>query len=143
MQLYQPGISVVFKPFDQILDAVVSGEVDAGLLIHEGQLTYSTLGLQKLWTSGSGGIKKLILPLPLGGNAVRKNLGPELMKEATRIFKESVVYSLEHREEALEYALSFARDMQKDLADKYVGMYVNQRSVDFGEDGRKAIRLLL
>ncbi|MDR3616936.1 MAG: hypothetical protein P4L53_25485 [Candidatus Obscuribacterales bacterium] len=142
LQLFQPGLNAVMMPFDRILDAVASGEVDAGLLIHEGQLTYKDLGLAKIVDLGEWWHDLTGLPLPLGGNSVRKDIGAQRMKDVTEIFKASVVYSLEHRKEALEYALSFARDMEETLADKYVGMYVNERTVDFGDDGRKALRLM-
>jgi 1,4-dihydroxy-6-naphthoate synthase len=142
LQLFQPGLNAVMMPFDRILDAVASGEVDAGLLIHEGQLTYKDLGLAKVVDLGEWWHDLTGLPLPLGGNSVRKDIGAQRMKDVTEIFKASVVYSLEHRQEALEYALSFARDMEETLADKYVGMYVNERTVDFGDDGRKALRLM-
>jgi 1,4-dihydroxy-6-naphthoate synthase len=142
LQLFQPGLNAVMMPFDQILSAVASGEVDAGLLIHEGQLTYKDMGLEKIVDLGEWWHDLTGLPLPLGGNSVRKDIGAQRMKDVTEIFKASVVYSLEHRKEALEYALSFARDMPEALADKYVGMYVNERTVDFGEDGRKALRLM-
>lgn len=142
LQLFQPGLNAVMMPFDRILQAVSSGEVDAGLLIHEGQLTYKDMGLKKIVDLGEWWHEQTGLPLPLGGNSVRKDIGAQRMKDLTEIFKASVVYSLEHRKEALEYALSFARDMEEKLADKYVGMYVNERTVDFGEDGRKALRLM-
>jgi 1,4-dihydroxy-6-naphthoate synthase len=142
LQLFQPGLNAVMMPFDRILGAVESGEVDAGLLIHEGQLTYKDLGLKKIVDLGEWWHDLTGLPLPLGGNSVRKDIGAQRMKDVTEIFKASVVYSLEHRKEALEYALSFARDMEETLADKYVGMYVNERTVDFGDDGRKALRLM-
>jgi 1,4-dihydroxy-6-naphthoate synthase len=142
LQLFQPGLNAVMMPFDRILAAVESGEVDAGLLIHEGQLTYKDMGLAKIVDLGEWWHDLTGLPLPLGGNSVRKDIGAQRMKDVTEIFKASVVYSLEHRKEALEYALSFARDMEESLADKYVGMYVNERTVDFGDDGRKALRLM-
>jgi 1,4-dihydroxy-6-naphthoate synthase len=143
LRLYQSVPNVVVIDFDKILDAVVAGEVDAGLLIHEGQLTYSQLGLHKIvdlgqwWYELTGG-----LPLPLGGNVIRKDLGAELMLVATRLLKESIKYSLAHRQPALEYAMQFARDLKKDQADKFVGMYVNDLTVDYGESGRQALRKL-
>jgi len=142
LQLFQPGLNAVMMPFDCILEAVESGEVDAGLLIHEGQLTYKDMGLEKIVDLGEWWHEITGLPLPLGGNSVRKDIGAQRMKDVTEIFKASVVYSLEHRQEALEYALSFARNMPEKLADQYVGMYVNERTVDFGDDGRKALRLM-
>jgi 1,4-dihydroxy-6-naphthoate synthase len=111
-------------------------------LIHEGQLTYSSLGLEKIVDLGEWWFEQTGLPLPLGGNVVRKDLGASMMKELTQILKDAIVYSLEHRPEALEYALEFARDMKPELADKFVGMYVNELTVDYGESGRNAVRKL-
>ncbi len=142
LRLYEPELNIVVMPFDKIIAAVSTGEAEAGVLIHEGQVTYKEQGLQKIVDLGEWWHEKTGLPLPLGGSVVRKDLGPELMKKVTRVFKNSILYSLAHRNEALEYAMSFARDMQRDLTDKYVGMYVNERTVDFGEDGRKALQTL-
>jgi 1,4-dihydroxy-6-naphthoate synthase len=142
LQLFQPGLNVVVMPFDEILDAVASGAVNAGLLIHEGQLTYKSLGLQKVVDLGQWWHDVTNLPLPLGGNVVRKDLGSELIKDATELFKESVEYSLAHRDEALAYAMQFAKDIPRELADKYIGMYVNERTVDFGDEGRQALETL-
>jgi 1,4-dihydroxy-6-naphthoate synthase len=140
LQLYKQDLNVVEHPFDQIIDAVVKGDVDAGLLIHEGQLTYKEQGLHKIVDLGEWWFEQTGLPLPLGGNVVRKDLGAELMKDLTQILKAAIVYSLEHRKEALAYALEFARDMKPELADEFVGMYVNELTVDYGETGRKAVR---
>ncbi len=142
LQLFQPGLNVIVMPFDEILDAVASGAVNAGLLIHEGQLTYKSLGLQKVVDLGQWWHDVTNLPLPLGGNVVRKDLGSELIKDATELFKESVEYSLAHRDEALAYAMQFAKDIPRELADKYIGMYVNERTVDFGDEGRQALETL-
>jgi 1,4-dihydroxy-6-naphthoate synthase len=142
LQLFQPNLNVTVCPFNEILDAVKRDEVDAGLLIHEGQLTYEDSGLQKIVDLGEWWYDLTSLPLPLGGNVVRRDLGLQRMKEITQILKNSIIYSLQHREEALQYALTFARDMKKDLADKYVGMYVNDLTVDCGEEGRRAVQLL-
>jgi len=142
LQLFQSGLAVVEYPFDKILDAVVAGEVDAGLLIHEGQLTYESRGLKKIVDLGEWWYDLTSLPLPLGGNVVRKDLGAPMMKEVTQILKDAIVYSLEHRAEALEYALTFARNMPEELADKFIGMYVNELTVDYGESGRKAVETL-
>ena len=135
-------MNVVEYPFDQIIDAVVRGDVDAGLIIHEGQLTYADQGFTKIVDLGEWWFNETGLPLPLGGNVVRKDLGEAMMKELTKILKESIVYSLEHRKEALEYALTFARDMKPELADLFVGMYVNELTVDYGENGRNGVRKL-
>ncbi len=142
LQIYQPGLDVVEMPFDTILDAVKNGDVDAGLIIHEGQLTYGQMGLTKIVDLGEWWFDLTGLPLPLGGNIVRKDLGMETMKHVTKLLKDAIVYSLEHRAEALEYALTFARDMDPKLADKFVGMYVNEFTVDYGEQGRKALTTL-
>ncbi len=131
-------------PFDRIIKAVKEGKVDAGLIIHEGQLTYQDEGLVcivdlgKWWYEKTGG-----LPLPLGGNVIRKDLGEDVMKEVSEILRESIKYSLRHREEAVDYALKYARDMSREKADKFIGMYVNDLTVDYGERGRKAIELFL
>ena len=131
-------------PFDRILDVVAEGEVDAGLIIHEGQLTYSRHGLKKVvdlgvwWADRTGG-----LPLPLGGNIVRKDLGPETMGHLTRILRESIAWGLDHRQAALEYALGFGRGLDTPLTDRFVGMYVNDLTLDYGDRGREAIRRFL
>lgn len=140
--LYQPGLKVVEMPFDQILPAVRDGKVDAGLIIHEGQLTYAKEGLTKIVDLGEWWFEQTALPLPLGGNVIRKDLGAERMKQITKLLRDTIVYSLEHRAEALEYALTFARDMPRELADKFVGMYVNELTVDYGETGRAALTKL-
>ena len=135
---------VVQMAFDAVLPAVQSGEVDAGVIIHEGQLYYQDKGLHQVldlgvwWNEQTGG-----LPLPLGGNVVRKDLGPEMIEKIARLLKESIQYALDHRKEALEYALTYARDLDPGLADEFVGMYVNQRTVDYGPEGRKAVKLFL
>lgn len=130
-------------PFDQILDAVEQGNVDAGLIIHEGQLTFQNQGLKLVVDLGVWWFEKTGLPLPLGGNVVRKDLGDSIIQDASRLIRESIHYGLKHREEALEYALKYGRNLDTTLADKFVGMYVNDWTVDYGEIGRKAVRLLL
>jgi 1,4-dihydroxy-6-naphthoate synthase len=129
--------------FDQILDAVEQGRFDAGLIIHEGQLTYRNHDLDCLVDLGRWWHEQTGLPLPLGGNAIRRDLGPDAMREITAILKRSIEFSLAHRTEAVEYALRFARDMGSDLADKFVGMYVNDWTLDYGDKGRAAVRELL
>ena len=130
--------------FDEIIPAVKEGKYDAGLIIHEGQLTYKDEGLKcivdlgKWWYERTDG-----LPLPLGGNVIRKDLGEKVIKEISQILRESIKYSLEHREEAVEYALKYARGMDKNKADKFIGMYVNDLTIDYGERGRKAVELFL
>ena len=142
LHLWQPGLKVVEVPFDQIIDYVVEGKADAGLIIHEGQLMYQESGLELIVDLGVWWQKETGLPLPLGGNVVRKDLGDTLVKEVTDMFKSAIVYALEHRQDALDYAMTFARDMKRDLADKFVGMYVNELTVDYGERGRQAVRKL-
>ena len=130
-------------PFDEILNAVEQGKVDAGLIIHEGQLTFQNQGLKLVIDMGVWWYEKTGLPLPLGGNVVRKDLGADIISEASRLIRESIHYGLNHRKEALAYALQYGRDLDTGLADKFVGMYVNDWTVDYGEKGRKAVQLLL
>jgi 1,4-dihydroxy-6-naphthoate synthase len=130
-------------PFDQILHRVEGGEFDAGLIIHEGQLTYRNQGCRLLVDLGKWWQEDTGLPLPLGGNAIRKDLGPARMSELNRILIDSIRCGLENREEALGHALGYARDMDTDLADRFVGMYVNEWTLDYGERGRRAIEALL
>lgn len=130
-------------PFDQILDAVESGRADAGLIIHEGQLTYADRGLKLAVDLGRWWHEQTGLPLPLGVNAVRKDLGPELMRRVGRLMHESIRYSLDHRAEALDYALPFGRDLDRARADRFVGMYVNDWTLDLGPRGREAVQTLL
>lgn len=144
LQLFQPNLNVVEMPFDAILDAVKEGKVDAGLIIHEGQLTYKDMGLEKIVDLGEWWFEETGLPLPLGGNVVRKDLGDKRMKEVSKMLRNAIVLALENREEALDYALNFARGLETDRerADKFVGMYVNELTVDYGEAGRKAVKEL-
>jgi 1,4-dihydroxy-6-naphthoate synthase len=130
-------------PFDQIIPRVADGSFEAGLIIHEGQLSYPQQGLKLLLDTGQWWKKETGLPLPLGGNAIRRDLGDERMSEINKILLHSIRHGLEHRQEALEYALNYARDMGADTADRFVGMYVNDYTLDYGEQGRKAVRLLL
>ena len=130
-------------PFDEIIPAVASGKYDAGLIIHEGQLTFQNQGLHLVTDLGVWWQEKTGLPLPLGGNVVRKDLGAATMKEVSRLIRQSIRYALDHRREALDYALTYARDMDAALADKFVGMYVNDWTLDYGDRGRAAIRKLL
>lgn len=129
--------------FDRILDYVASGEADAGLIIHEGQLTYRHQQLHKVVDLGEWWKKETGLPLPLGGNCIRRDHGIEATNEIAGILKRSIEYGLEHRKEAVDYALQYARDMGKDLADQFVGMYVNEWTIDYGDVGRQAVRELL
>src|SRR5262245_9137613 len=130
-------------PFDRILDAVASGRFDAGLIIHEGQLTFQNQGLRLVVDLGVWWQEKTGLPLPLGGNAVRRDLGEATIREISRLLKESIRYALEHRQDALSYALNYARDMDRSLADGFVGMYGNEWTLDYGPRGREAVRRLL
>lgn len=143
LNLFAPGIDTEIVPFDQIIPQVLEGKHEAGLIIHEGQLSYVKSGLSRIVDLGAWWYKKTGLPLPLGGNAIRRSLGPKLMSEVGRALKESIQYALDHREEALAYAMQFARDLDSQLADKFVGMYVNERTIDYGADGRDAVRRLL
>ncbi len=130
-------------PFDELLDIVERGEADAGLIIHEGQLTYADQGLSLIVDMGKWWYEETGLPLPLGANAIRKDLGQKAMNEVTELLKQSIDYGLEHRDEALEYALQFGRNLDRDKADEFVGMYVNDWTRDFGERGREAVATLL
>ena len=140
-----PGKEIQFEvvPFDEILNVVEAGKYDAGLIIHEGQLTFQNQGLQLVVDLGAWWFEKTGLPLPLGGNVIRKDLGPKAMADVSRLLRESIVYGLEHRREALDYALQYARDMDVTLADKFVGMYVNDWTLDYGDRGRTAVKRLL
>jgi 1,4-dihydroxy-6-naphthoate synthase len=133
----------VVRPFDEILNVVERGEVDAGLIIHEGQLTYGEQGLSLIVDLGQWWQSETGLPLPLGANAIRKDLGRSAMEEVTDLLQQSIRYGLEHRSEALEYALRFGRDLDRSQADEFVGMYVNDWTLDFGERGRDAVATLL
>src|SRR5579872_3761252 len=137
------GFSYEVMPFDQILGAVAEGKYDAGLIIHEGQLTFQNQGLRLVVDLGVWWQEKTGLPLPLGGNVVRRDLGPDVMRQLSRLLKESIQYALDHRSEALDYALKYARDMDKGLADQFVGMYVNDWTLDYGPRGRAAVTRLL
>ena len=143
LKLFAPEIETAVVPFDQIIPAVLSGEFDAGLIIHEGQLTYANEGLHKLLDLGVWWGEQTGLPLPLGGNAIRRSLGPEVLRTTTRALQDSIQHALDHREEALTYAMQFARDLDPALANRFVGMYVNDRTLDYGADGREAIRRIL
>lgn len=143
LKLFEPDFEAVVIPFDQILDAVQAGSVDAGLVIHEGQLTYQRSGFHRVIDLGVWWKSRYQLPLPLGANALRRDLSPELRAECCRMMRDSIQYSLDNREQALEYAMQFARDLETALADKFVGMYVNHYTVDCGEDVPRAAQLLL
>lgn len=143
MRLYNPKIKYEVVPFDQIIPQIKQGKYKAGLIIHEGQLTYAEQGLHKIIDTGQWWFEKTGLPLPLGGNVIRRNLGDPLMKRISDFIQRSIQYSLDNRDDALQYALKYAGDMEPGLADKFVSMYVNHWTLDYGERGRKAIRELL
>jgi 1,4-dihydroxy-6-naphthoate synthase len=143
LELFAPGVEVEVVPFDQIIPQILEGKYEAGLIIHEGQLTYDKSGLHRIVDLGKWWQKVTGLPLPLGGNAIRRSLGPETMASVTQALHDSIQYAIDHREEALAYAMQFARDLDTQLADKFVGMYVNERTLDYGDDGREAVRRLL
>ena len=143
LRLFAPEIDTEVVPFDQIIPQLLEDKQQAGLIIHEGQLTYEKSGLHRIvdlgkWWQGVTG-----LPLPLGGNVIRRDLGPELMSKVAGALHASIQYALDHRSEALQYAMQFARDLDPQSADKFVGMYVNDRTLDYGPDGREAVRQLL
>ena len=143
LRLYEPDFEAVFIPFDQIEDAVVDGNVDMGLLIHEGQLTFGERGLHLVADMGEWWFGETGLPLPLGGNVVRKDLGEALLKKISRHLRASIAYALDHRELALDHAMRYARGLDRSMADTFVGMYVNDWTLDYGERGREAIRQFL
>jgi 5,8-dihydroxy-2-naphthoate synthase len=143
LRLFEPDFLHIVVPFDKIFEAVAKRKADAGLVIHEGQLTFASFGLHKVIDLGEWWYKETQLPLPLGGNVVRKDLGPILISQISAILRKSIEYALGHREEALNYAMQFARDMEVEVADKFVGMYVNNRTLGYGETERKAVQLLL
>ncbi len=145
LKLYQPDFEEVVMPFDTILEAVEKGYVDAGLIIHEGQLSYVDKKLKKVIDLGEWWKEKTGLPLPLGCNVIRKDLGLDVIKKMERLMRESIKYALENKESALEFARNYARDIKEDKerTEKFVSMYVNQRTLDYGEEGRQAVKLLL
>lgn len=143
LKLFAPEIETEVVPFDQIIPQVLEGKFEAGLIIHEGQLTYDRSGLYRVIDLGKWWLQTTGLPLPLGGNAIRRSLGPELISSVSSALRDSIQYALDHREQALQYAMQFARDLDPRLADRFVGMYVNERTLDYGPDGKEAIRRLL
>lgn len=143
LKLFAPEAETEVVPFDQIIPAVLAGRYEAGLIIHEGQLTYGRSGLHKVLDMGKWWRDLTGMPLPLGGNAIKRSLGPEVMANVCVALRNSIQYALDHRSEALEYAMQFARDLDVQSADKFVGMYVNERTLDYGPDGRAAVAKLL
>ena len=143
LKIFNPALETVTVPFDQIIPEILAGNFDAGLIIHEGQLTYSTSGLYKVLDLGAWWRETTGLVLPLGGNAIRRSLGPDTLRIVTKAVRDSIQHALDNREEALDYAMQFARDLDARLANRFVSMYVNDRTLDYGSDGREAIRKLL
>ena len=143
LRLIMPDVRYEVVPFDQIIEAVQSGRYDAGLLIHEGQLFYEAMGLHKIIDLGEWWHQETGLPLPMGGNAIRRDLGPEVIKQVSQRLRESIRYSLDHREDALQYAMQFARDMDPELADRFVALWVNDLTLDYGDRGREAVQRFL
>jgi len=143
LKLFAPDIATEVAPFDEIIPRVLQGRYEAGLIIHEGQLTFDKSGLHRIVDMGRWWHEQTGLPLPLGGNAVRRELGRELIACCCAALRDSIHYALNHREEALQYAMQFARDLDARMADKFVGMYVNERTLDYGQDGREGIVRLL
>ena len=143
LRIFNPDFQYEVVPFDKIIDAVKSGDCDAGLLIHEGQLFYESLGLHKILDLGEWWYERTGLPLPMGGNAIRRELGPEIIHQVSDCLRESIRYSLANREDALEYAMQFARDMDTSLADRFVAMWVNNLTLDYTDRGREGVRRFL
>ena len=143
LKLFSPHIATTMVPFDRIIPEILAGNFDAGLIIHEGQLTYSASGLHKIIDLGQWWREETGLPLPLGGNAIKRDLGDDLMLTVTNALRESIQHALDHREEALAYAMQFARELDAPTANRFVSMYVNERTLDYGADGKLAITKLL
>jgi 1,4-dihydroxy-6-naphthoate synthase len=143
LKIFNPEIRYEVIPFDKIIAAVQSGQCDAGLLIHEGQLFYESIGLHKILDLGEWWHERTGLPLPMGGNAIRRELGPEIIRQVSHCLRESIRYSLANREDALAYAMQFARDMDPALADRFVAMWVNELTLDYTDRGREAVQRML
>jgi 1,4-dihydroxy-6-naphthoate synthase len=143
LKLYEPDFTALQIPFDQIEEAVINGDADLGLLIHEGQLTYGDVGLVLIEDMGEWWYQETGLPLPLGGNVIRKDLGSDLIQTISRHLYDSIAYGLSHRHKALDHAMRYARGLERERADTFVGMYVNDLTLDYGEKGREAVRRLL
>jgi len=143
LRIYNQDFEYTVVPFDKIIETVQQGKADAGLLIHEGQLFYKQLGLAKVLDLGEWWFEKTGLPLPMGGNVIKRDLGGDLMRKVSKYLHQSIKYSFDHREDALSYAMQFARDMPPELADRFVAMWVNDLTLDYGTRGREAVKLLL
>lgn len=142
LRLFEPDVQYKVVPFDKILDEVQKGKYDAGLLIHEGQLTYREMGLHKVIDLGQWWLKQTGLPLPLGGNVIRRDLGNKLMERIGQDIRKSIQYGLDHREEAMSYAIQFSRGLDIQHIDRFIGMYVNELTLDYGTEGKQAVRRL-
>jgi 1,4-dihydroxy-6-naphthoate synthase len=143
LRLFEPNVKAEVVPFDRILEEVQKGKYEAGLLIHEGQLTYREMGLHKVVDLGEWWQERTSLPLPLGGNVIRRDLGPELIAQICSDIKKSIQYGLDHREEGMAYAIQFSRGLDPSQVDRFIGMYVNDLTLDYGADGREAVRRIL
>src|SRR5436190_7977350 len=143
LRLFAPNVKSEIVPFDRILEDVQKGKYEAGLLIHEGQLTYREMGLHKVLDLGEWWLEKTQLPLPLGGNVIKRSLGKSLMEQISTDIRKSIQYGLDHRQEAIDYAIQFSRGLDMQKADRFIGMYVNELTLDYGENGREAVRRLL
>jgi len=143
LRLFEPDVQYTVVPFDKILDEVQKGNHDAGLLIHEGQLTYREMGLHKVIDLGQWWLKQTGLPLPLGGNVIKRSLGTKLIERIAQDIRNSIQYGLDHREEAMAYAIQFSRGLDTQDVDRFIGMYVNELTLDYGTEGRQAVRKLL
>jgi 1,4-dihydroxy-6-naphthoate synthase len=143
LRIYNQKFEYTVVPFDKIIDAVQKGKADAGLLIHEGQLFYKQMGLNKVLDLGEWWFEKTGLPLPMGGNVIKRDLGEDLMRKVSKHLHKSIKYSLDNREDALAYAMQFARDMPPELTDRFVAMWVNELTLDYGARGKEAVRRLL
>ena len=143
LRLFEPDIRYAVVPFDRILDEVREGNYDAGLLIHEGQLTYREMGLHKVMDLGVWWLEQTGLPLPLGGNVVKRDLGKPMMDRVAHDIRKSIQYGLDHRDEAMAYAIQFSRGLDKQRVDRFIGMYVNELTLDYGSEGKQAVERLL
>jgi 1,4-dihydroxy-6-naphthoate synthase len=143
LQLFEPKVKYEVVPFDKILDEIQKGKYEAGLLIHEGQLTYRDIGMHKVLDLGEWWLETTGLPLPLGGNAIRRDLGRETMERVSQDIRKSIQYALDHREEAMAYAIQFSRGLDTQRVDRFIGMYVNELTLEYGTEGREAVTRLL
>ena len=143
LRLFEPNVKYEVVPFDKILDEIQKGKYEAGLLIHEGQLTYREMGMHKVLDLGEWWLERTGLPLPLGGNVIKRELGKETIEQVTQDIRKSIQYGLDHREEAMAYAIQFSRGLDSQKADRFIGMYVNELTLDYGLEGREAVRRIL